>query len=133
MTQPLAHLNTRSGSKELVSEHLKLVAARAKEYTTVFNAGKEGYLAGLLHDLGKYGELFQQRLRGEINGIDHWSAGAWESLQYYKMNGIAAALAIQGHHIGLQAANKESLENINPKKLLVDHPLNLRLSQADIF
>lgn len=132
MTQQLAHLNTRSGSKELVSEHLKLVADRAKEYTAVFNAGKEGYLAGLLHDLGKYGELFQQRLRGEVKGIDHWSAGAWAALKEYEAQGIAAALAIQGHHIGLQDAMPDSMRDLNPQKLLTSHPLNLRLSQVDV-
>jgi hypothetical protein len=35
----------------------------------------EADLAGLLHDIGKYGDLFQGRLRGEQAGIDHWSLG----------------------------------------------------------
>lgn len=42
--------------------------------------GGRGSLAGLLHDLGKYADRFQARLRGEDSGLDHWSQGAWLAL-----------------------------------------------------
>ncbi|MDD2252470.1 MAG: CRISPR-associated helicase Cas3', partial [Dehalococcoidales bacterium] len=125
----LSHLDRRSGRKEKLYDHLRLVANRAEEYASAFEASEEAYLAGMLHDLGKYGALFQKRLKGEVSGIDHWSLGAWTALQNYRY--IAAALSIQGHHIGLQASNKHSLLNMNPKKLLVQHPLGLMLSEAD--
>lgn len=41
-----------------------------------FGASKEAELAGLLHDLGKYGDFFQARLAGKERGIDHWSIRA---------------------------------------------------------
>ncbi len=69
-----------------------------------------------MHDLGKYGKLFQKRLRGEEKGIDHWSAGAWVALKEYKEKGIAPALAIQGHHVGLQAVSSDSLQQLDPQK-----------------
>jgi hypothetical protein len=36
--------------------------------------------AGLLHDLGKYGDLFQRRLQGTEKGLDHWTLGSWAAL-----------------------------------------------------
>jgi CRISPR-associated helicase Cas3/CRISPR-associated endonuclease Cas3-HD len=85
-----------------------------------------------LHDLGKYGELFQRRLEGLERGIDHWSAGAWAALTKYRHQGIAAALAIQGHHLGLQQASKNSLARLDPQELTASHPQSLRLSESNV-
>lgn len=127
--QPLAHSRSKSGRVDTVTDHLQSVATRAAEFAAEFGAGNEARLAGLLHDLGKYGELFQSRLRGEVSGIDHWSAGAWRVLDTYRHNGIAAALAVQGHHVGLQEAAKDALKALRPDILRVQHPLGLRLSE----
>lgn len=88
----------------------------------------------MLHDLGKYGRLFQERLKNpkKVSRIDHWSAGAWASLAKYKSQGIVAALAVQGHHLGLQKADRGSLEDMQIEKLSRDHPLRLRLSEPDM-
>lgn len=131
MGQIFSHRDKDTGKTEQLREHLKLVADRAKEYASSFGASKEAYMAGLMHDLGKYGEPFQRRLRGEEAGIDHWSAGAWEILQLYKKKGIASALAIQGHHLGLQCGNKDSLSKLDPKRLKERHPLNLKISEGN--
>jgi len=97
-----------------VNSHLQDVAKRAAEYARSFGAGKEAEAAGLLHDIGKYGELFAKRLEGEAHGVDHWTAGAWILLQKYKHLGIASALAVQGHHIGLQQGTKDALVQLDP-------------------
>jgi len=125
-----AHSN-KAGKKELLAEHLKLVSERADQYAGAIGASDEARVAGLLHDLGKYGELFQRRLEGKEVGIDHWSAGAWEALVKLKDKGIASALCIQGHHIGLQIGSKEYLGKLNPRLLQTSHPLSLRISEAD--
>ena len=130
MSDYVAHRSATSGREEPLSEHLRLVAERARSYARVFDAAEEAYLAGLLHDLGKYGELFQQRLRGEAKAIDHWSAGAWVALRDYRL--VGAAMAIQGHHVGLQVGSRDSLLGLNPDKLSAQHPLGLRLSEKDI-
>lgn len=91
------------------------------------NWSNEAKLAGLLHDLGKFGNLFQARLRGEESGLDHWSAGAWVALEH---KCAAAALAIQGHHIGLQSLAHADLKRLNPK-WLAEHPQSLRLTAPD--
>jgi CRISPR-associated helicase Cas3/CRISPR-associated endonuclease Cas3-HD len=126
----LAHYDLRSQDGEPLVEHLRMVAARAKEFADAFSASSEAYIAGLLHDLGKYGEAFQRRLMGELKGVDHWSAGAWHVLKRYEVNGVAIALAIQGHHIGLQEASQDSLRRLSPDELQTEHPLGLTLSYA---
>ena len=89
---------------EPLEEHLRLVAERARRHATPFGAGDEAYSSGLLHDLGKVGGIFQRRLRGEGSGIDHWTLGGHAALHLLREPGFASAIAIEGHHIGLQAA-----------------------------
>ena len=112
----LAHSQSKSGRKDTVADHLKSVAKRAAEFAEAFGAADEAYFAGLLHDLGKYGDLFQKRLHGEAEHVDHWSAGAWQAcaLSMFTPPGLASALAIQGHHVGLQQL--ETLRRLNPAK-----------------
>jgi CRISPR-associated endonuclease/helicase Cas3 len=120
-----------SGRFLLLASHLQTVAKRAYEYAKPLGFEDEARITGLLHDLGKYGHLFQRRLRGEEHGIDHWSIGAWAALMQYKNLGIATALSIQGHHIGLQKADKDSFHELNPESLSRSYPMNLRLSETD--
>jgi CRISPR-associated helicase Cas3/CRISPR-associated endonuclease Cas3-HD len=128
----LAHSKNTTGDDDPLLNHLRKVADRAAGFAELFRAAKEAELAGLLHDLGKYGDLFQARLAGKERGIDHWSSGAWQALLKYKSNGMASALAIQGHHIGLQKAEPDALKQLNPDKMSHYHPLGLRLSDSDV-
>ena len=127
----LAHSKNTAGKEDLLAEHLCKVADRAAAFASSFGASEEAKLAGLLHDLGKYGDLFQARLAGKERGIDHWSPGAWQALMKHKTNGLASALAIQGHHIGLQKAEKQALAQLNPVKAKKNHIFGLRLSDSD--
>ena len=68
-------------------------------------------------------------MRGEDSGLDHWSQGAWLALNEYRA--IAATLAIEGHHIGLQQGNKDSLKRLRPENLTNNHWLHLALSDSD--
>jgi hypothetical protein len=65
---------------EPLKDHLLDVAERAAVFAKPFGATDEARLAGLLHDLGKYSELFTLRLQGRAKGLDHWSIGAWAAL-----------------------------------------------------
>ncbi|MGH8657065.1 MAG: CRISPR-associated endonuclease Cas3'', partial [Gammaproteobacteria bacterium] len=106
----LAHSANSIGVPHRLKDHLSTVAALAKQHAARRPWEDEAALTGLLHDFGKYGDLFQARLRGEAQGIDHWSLGAWVALQEH--HAVAAALAIEGHHVGLQAGNSDSLRRL---------------------
>lgn len=54
---------------EPLEEHLRQVAALAREFAGAFGAEQWGELAGLWHDLGKYSAAFQAYLRDQ-NGIE---------------------------------------------------------------
>ncbi len=92
---------------QLLKDHLLAVAELAKEFASFFNKGELAYIAGLFHDLGKYAEQFQRRLENphKEKGRDHSIAGAALVLSLYKGIAEEAALAIEGHHIGLQKIN----------------------------
>ncbi|MDD5307789.1 MAG: CRISPR-associated helicase Cas3' [Deltaproteobacteria bacterium] len=124
----MAHTENVRGECELLRDHLNNVAKRAAEFASTFGAEEEANLAGLLHDIGKYGDLFQRRLKGLEHGIDHWTPGAWAGIQACRS--IATALAVQGHHIGLQIASGDSLRGLDPKR--GKEPQRLRVSDADL-
>ena len=116
---------------EPLAVHLARVAGRAAGHASAWGGEEEARAAGLLHDLGKYSELFQRRLEGKERGLDHWSNGAWAALQRYQLEGVAAALAIAGHHVGLGQGNKDGLGRLEPRRLLERHPQGLRLTEGD--
>lgn len=124
-----AHSANSVGKWHFLSEHLKSVSQRAREFSGAQPWADEAGLAGLLHDLGKYGDRFQARLQGKDQGLDHWSQGAWVALTEHRA--IAAALAIQGHHVGLQHASTDALRRMNPQNLTQNHPCGLALSDTD--
>ena len=62
MTDLFAHSENRYNHKHLVKEHLTEVAKQTKKYAGDTSWTQEALLAGMLHDLGKYADLFQARL-----------------------------------------------------------------------
>ena len=110
--------------------HLASVAQLALDFSCDSAWKDEACLAGKLHDLGKYADRFQQRLHGKDHGLDHWSQGASFALTQFKS--IAAALAIQGHHLGLQRGDPDSLRRLFPSTLANNLAPGLELSDADI-
>ena len=81
MTDFFAHSGNDYGRWHLLKEHLASVAHLAGEYSLNWKGKDEAYLAGLLHDLGKYGDRFQNRLHGHDQGLDHWSQGAYLAIK----------------------------------------------------
>ncbi|HEX7180344.1 MAG TPA: CRISPR-associated endonuclease Cas3'' [Thermoanaerobaculia bacterium] len=117
---------TREGWEPL-RDHLRDVAERAACFAARLGAADEARFAGLLHDLGKYSSTFTLRLEGKESGLDHWSAGAWAAV---RCRSLAAALVIQGHHIGLQSP--DSLRDLRePERFEQHHPLGLKLTEND--
>lgn len=81
--------------------HLNAVARLARERAEVFWAGELGAIMGLLHDVGKYTQEFQDKLRGESIQVDHATRGAMLAVERYGMPGYFLAYGVAGHHSGL--------------------------------
>ena len=98
-----AHTLQGSGSEtwELLIPHLVGTAERASHFAAAFRCAELGYAAGLLHDLGKYQEAFQLRLRGDPRSVDHAAHGAVYARRHYQQLGDLLAHGIAGHHAGL--------------------------------
>lgn len=106
-----AHSANSSGEWEPLSTHLTRVSEQCAEYCHAFNAATEGALLGWLHDIGKVGELFQKRLRGQAARVDHWTPGAALALcEEFGEKSRSRALIVEGHHIGLKRADTQSLK-----------------------
>ena len=89
---------------QLLSTHLRNVAERAKQFGAPCGLADEAFLAGLLHDLGKYGKRFQQRLENpSIRGINHWAHGAFAAWQSSRI----VSFTVDGHHTGMPAARRD--------------------------
>lgn len=125
-----AHTHKDPASWQPLRDHLENVAQQAALKAKPFGEEGKARLAGILHDLGKYGDLFQLRLEGKAKGLDHWSAGAHVALFEYRMADVA--LAVQGHHIGLQSGSKESLKEMRLREDGQGFPAGLRLSETDL-
>lgn len=118
MESIFAHSASAGGEWHSLKNHLTSVAGLAGEFAAAFGARNEAYLAGLLHDLGKYGDLFQKRLVDprRYQGIDHWTPGAWAVYSRYPRLAVAASLAAAGHHLGLPPLDRDVLANLDPAK-----------------
>jgi CRISPR-associated endonuclease/helicase Cas3 len=120
MTNPyLAHLYDRGGGQRL-DDHLLGVSALCEMNTSKVGLGQAGALIGLLHDLGKYSNQFQDylgRMAVETNpalrdaergSVDHASAGAQVIWGAWRQRGPVAAIfaemlsvCVASHHSGI--------------------------------
>lgn len=99
MTSPyIAHTTKDRQRTQSVLEHLTGTAARAAAFADAFGAAQQGALAGMAHDIGKYSDEFQRRIRGASIRVDHATAGA---LECSRLEQPFASYAVMGHHGGL--------------------------------
>lgn len=95
----LAHIN-KNGEEQFLKEHLENTADLCAEFADKFGVYDWGYCCGLLHDIGKYSQEFQRRIRGSEEKVDHSTAGAtlcWDKGGMYQL----LSYCIAGHHAGL--------------------------------
>ncbi|MDR0880126.1 MAG: CRISPR-associated helicase Cas3' [Clostridioides sp.] len=91
-------------STELVRDHLLEVAERSKNNLEKIGLANVGYLVGLLHDIGKYSDSFQERIKSDIdNGAIHSQQGAKFILEQNSHLLLKEMMAqvIFAHHGGL--------------------------------
>jgi len=122
----VAHYRSCDDKIQTVCKHLKGVAKTSKSFAAKIGLSDAGALLGLLHDLGKYSESFQNYIKsgtGLLNPdiddayldvkafkgkIDHSTAGAqwvWQQFCKYgmqgKLTGQILAVCLASHHGGM--------------------------------
>lgn len=97
MAEYLAHIS-EDGRKQAIKAHLDGTAELCRRFAAPFGAGELAWMVGQAHDIGKYSELFQRRIRKEDVAADHSTAGAQQAAAIL---GPPAAYCIAGHHGGL--------------------------------
>jgi len=100
---------------QLLKNHLNNTAYLAARFAKAFSSEEWGRLAGLWHDLGKYQQEFQDKLKGLAVSVEHSGAGAALAVSKSRSIGMALAFAIAGHHAGL--TNPTVSERGQPKPL----------------
>ena len=117
---------------QTLKNHAENVAALAAQFAEPFGAAEIARYTALLHDLGKYSEPFQNRLRGGKR-VDHATAGAKEAIARWKMTGKLMAYCIAGHHAGLANGSGEGNNRSTLKeRLAADIPTLNPVWQAEI-
>lgn len=122
----IAHYRESDGATQSLADHLLGVAEYASSFAKKIGLADQGELIGLLHDLGKYSEQFQNYLKSAVGllnqdddeefvdasglkgKIDHSTAGAqlvWSALSKQgplgQVVGQLLALCLVSHHSGL--------------------------------
>src|SRR5690554_2873801 len=95
--------------EQTLREHLRRTSNLAGAFAETFDAGQFTQKVALFHDIGKYSEEFQKRIRGANIHVDHSTAGA--KLLYESSKnalGLVAAYCISGHHGGLPDGGSRS-------------------------
>lgn len=124
--KPIAHVREADGCIQWLPDHLIGVSQLARDFARKIGLAEQGELIGLLHDLGKYSEEFQNYLKSAVEllnpdedeefvdakglkgKVDHSTAGAqlvWREFsslgQIGQIVGQVLALCIASHHSGL--------------------------------
>ena len=117
---------------QTLKNHAENVAALAAQFAEPFGAAEIARYTALLHDLGKYSEPFQNRLRGGKR-VDHATAGAKEAIARWKITGKLMAFCIAGHHAGLANGSSEGHNRSTLKeRLAADIPALNPVWQTEI-
>ncbi|HLW00259.1 MAG TPA: CRISPR-associated helicase Cas3' [Ktedonobacterales bacterium] len=102
-----AHSKNASGQRQILIDHLRQVAEQATQFAAPLGAAELAFIAGILHDIGKFHPDFQHYLlAAEANptqrhhGPDHKGGGA---VLATSMQLDSLAFLVAGHHGGLPA------------------------------
>ncbi len=89
------------GEWQLLATHLRNVAGLAKRFAAPLGLASEAELAGLLHDLGKYRDEFQEYLRGERARGGETQHAIYGAKWLFDKEQLGSAFGVAGHHAGL--------------------------------
>lgn len=121
----IAHSENEQGEKHLLKDHLLSTAELACSFSPSKELEQFFYIAGLLHDVGKYQDRFQEYLEYGKPKTKHAGIGA---LITKKLNDklIPLQFAIQGHHAGMpdnqdrKSNNEEYGQNRNLTEAIIN-------------
>ena len=143
-TDYIAHLREKDGEVHWLSHHLETVSKLSGEFASKVNMKEQGELLGLLHDIGKASQEFQQYIKsaiGLINSdeddyidaavkkgkVDHSTAGAQLICRELSQNEKEALFTVQvlsmclaSHHSGLIDCISPDGKNIFLKRMEKD-------------
>lgn len=118
----IAHINMQR--EQTIKEHLENVAEMAADFCSDYrienlDVQNYAYQTGLAHDIGKYSNVFQKKIRGNHEIMtDHSTAGAREMKE---LRMPAGAFAVAGHHGGLpngwDCTNSNLIQRINNREI----------------
>jgi CRISPR-associated endonuclease/helicase Cas3 len=95
-----AHSENPQGKKHSLADHLTATASLARSFAPLKELEPLFYLAGLLHDVGKFQDRFQRYLREGEPRTSHAGIGACIAKILAKQH-VHLQFVIQGHHAGL--------------------------------
>ena len=103
MSKYWAHSENSKGEPHLLHDHLRSVGQLASRFALQMNPklGEAALWAGLLHDLGKYRDEFQDYLRGNRESSEETRHAIYGAAVMFQQRAIGPTLAIAGHHAGL--------------------------------
>ncbi|NLB42502.1 MAG: CRISPR-associated helicase Cas3' [Clostridiales bacterium] len=105
----IAHTREIDTVNQSLVDHLKGTANMAYEFGEKFNNGDYAYVCGPLHDIGKYSDEFQKKIKNNTNArVDHSTAGAILINNKLKLLGKLLAYCIAGHHGGIPDGGNKS-------------------------
>ncbi|MDQ7833540.1 MAG: CRISPR-associated helicase Cas3' [Desulfovibrionaceae bacterium] len=119
---------------QTLDDHLKAVAAQAREFATAFGAGEWGEAAGGHHDLGKGQPPWPDYLLASATGrkrlekVPHAIHGAKLAVERHPALGRILAYVIAGHHGGLP--DWSTLEKQLAKERELDEARECRATDA---
>jgi CRISPR-associated endonuclease/helicase Cas3 len=126
-----------------VIDHLTRTAEIASGFAADAGLADMAYVAGLMHDIGKYSDAFQRRIKGSPEKVDHTTAGAQEIKRLLgegpRQKLIASLLAycIAGHHGGLldygSSIDVETEHTLRARLKRVPEPYSAYAQEVDTF
>ena len=113
MAKKLAHISEDHSREQTVYEHLTGTAELAKQFAAAFGAEEDGYLLGLLHDIGTYFLLKQDGSDGEPLKFDgpHYVQHGLKGYEYLLNEGVDESIAqFARNHTGV-GLTRETVES----------------------
>ncbi len=103
MSQFWAHTYNQANAPHLLHDHLREVGKLARKFASNGNPvlAEAAEWAGLLHDLGKYREEFQDYLRGNRKSSHETHHAVYGAALAFRQRKLVLAFVIAAHHAGL--------------------------------